>query len=572
MKQRTIAILGVAVLMAGGCAAVPEGVDDTDYQDSTQDLRILDRQTSIPEDQDLMLQLLVAEFAGMRGQLSLALDAYLKAMQLTDDPQIAARATRISIYADQNLKGLEAAGRWAELDPDDAAARQALGIFHLRNDDVDQALRQFRELVMRSEDPAAAFAQIGAGLGSEEDGEAVLSVLSGLAGTFAGIPEAHLVYAQAALRAGEPATAVSAAEAGLAVAPESRELATLYAQALIESGREDAGVAAIESLIERYPDDGELRLYLARILLQSDREEEALGHFRQVLRDQPDDAEVLYATGILTLEAGHPEQAQPYFLRLVALGERTNEAHYFLGQIAEEQGQIEDALHWYDRVEGESRLPAKMRRAILLGDLGRLGASRDLLRQIRARYPEESVRSYLLEGEVLRRNRLYGEALDLYTEALGEHPDNTDLIYARALTAVDDDNLSGAERDLRYLIERDPENAQALNALGYTLVDATGRDQEGLALIRRAYTIQPDNPAIIDSMGWALYQLGDHQKALAYLRRAHQLMPDAEVSAHLGEVLWAAGEQEEARRIWREALEQNPDDSMLIETMQRMDP
>lgn len=572
MKQLVIALLGTTALLAGGCAALPDTEVGHEDEGQAGDLRILERQASVPDDQELMYQLLLGEFAGVRGQLSVALDAYLQAMRLTDDPQPAARATRISIYADQNLKGLEAAGRWVEVDPDDPAARQALGIFHLRNDDMKQALRQFHELVMRSEDPAAAFAHISAGLGQEENSETAVSVLRALAESFAEIPEAHLVYAQTALRMDDAATAVEAAEAGLAVAPASRELATLHAQALIESGQEEAGANAIEALIERYPEDAELRLYLARTLLDTGREDEALGHFRQVLQERPDDAAVLYATGLLTLEAGHPEQAQPYFMRLVELGERTNEAHFLLGQIAEEQGQLEDALHWYERVEGESRLLAKLRRAILLGDLGRLGAARDLLQQVRDQHPGESVRSYLLEGEVLRRNYLNDEAQTLYTEALEQHPGNADLIYARALVAVQEDNLASAERDLRYLVERDPQNAQALNALGYTLVDAVGRLQEGFELIQRAYGMQPENPAILDSMGWAYYRLGDPEKALSYLRRAHELMPDAEVSAHLGEVLWAIGNREDARRVWNKALEREPEDPVLNETIQRLDP
>ncbi|MEX0872082.1 MAG: tetratricopeptide repeat protein [Aquisalimonadaceae bacterium] len=565
--------LGLMALVLGGCATVPEGDADTAYQDPAEDLRILEqREPPVEDDRNLMYQLLVAEFASVRGQLSAALEAYLKAMRLTEDPQIAARATRISIYSNQDVKGQDAAARWVELDPDDLSARQALAVFHLRNGNADQARRQFRELVVRSDDPAAAFAQIGGGLGREEDADASLAVLKSLAESFSDVPEAHLVYAQAALRSGEADVAVTAADAGLDVAPDSRELATLRAQALIESGRVDAGRAAFETLIERYPGDGELRLYLARTLLDAGREQDALRHFRQVLVDRPNDAGVLYATGLLTLDAGHPKEARPYFLRLVELGERTNEAYYFLGQIAEDRARIEDALRWYEQVEGDNRLAAKLRRAVLLGDLGRLGASRTLLEQVREQHPAESVRGYLVEGEVLRRNQLYDEAISLYADALERHPGNTDLIYGRALTAVLQDNVDSAERDLRYILERDPDNAQALNALGYTLVDVTDRHQEGFELIQRAHSMDPDNAAILDSMGWAHYRLGNYQEALTFLRRAHEQMPDAEVSAHLGEVLWAMGERQEARRIWRQALDEAPDDPALKETMQRLDP
>lgn len=575
MDQWMRIIAAIAVVALGGCSTlsdVDRSSEGADKEDVAEKLRIVDDGYVSPaEDRDLMYQLLVAEFAGARGQLSTALEAYLKAMHLTDDPRIAARATRISVYNDAHGAGVEAARRWVALDDQDTSARQALGVFLLRNGETQEALEVFQDLVRRADDPGAALGQVAASLSSEEDNTSAIAVLESLATTFADVPEAHLVHAQFALRTGDARAALAAAEAGLAVAPESRDLAALRAQALIEAGREAEGVDAFEDLIARNPADGELRLFLARTLLDVGREEEALAHFRQVLRERPNDAEVLYATGVLTLEAGHPEAAEPYFLRLLELGERSSQAHFLLGQIAEEQGNAEDALHWYEQVDGNNQVSATMRRAMLLGDLGRIEAARDLLGQVRIDRPEEALRAYLVEGEVLRRNRQYEAAMAVYNEALGRHPGDTDLIYGRALVAVQQGDVTTAERDLRYLLDREPDNAHALNALGYTLVDATDRQEEGFELIRRAYAMEPDNAAIIDSMGWAHYRMGELQEAEDYLQRAYELMPDAEVAAHLGEVLWAMGHRDEARRVWRDALERSPDDPVLIETMQRLD-
>jgi len=562
----------MAALLLAGCAATPDGRTADGPQDARDELRIIESTAVLPESEDLFFQVLVGEFAGVRGQLTVALEAYLRAMALSDDPEIASRATRISIFANQDEQGQQAATRWVELAPNDSSARLALGVFHLRKGDASLAREQFRELVQRADYPADAFAQLGGALGREEDQGAAVDALRSLAQSFSEVPEAHLVHAQAALRANDPKSAVEAADAGLRVAPDSRELSTLRAQALVESEREDSGILAFEALVERYPEDAELRLYLARTLLSARREDEALSQFQRVLEDRPNDANVLYATGLLTLEAGHPEMAQPYFERLLELGERNNEASMLLGQIAEDMGKREEALQWYGQAKGDARLTANLRRSILLGELGRVDEARQVLADVRRQHPGESVRSFMIEGEILRRNGQLGDAMVMYSDALERHAGNVDLTYGRALIAVFQDDVDAAERDLRSILESEPDNPNALNALGFTLVDLTDRVEEGFALIERAYSMDPDNPAVIDSMGWAYYRKGDNSQALRYLRRAYALMPDAEIAAHLGEVLWVEGMREEARSVWSEARDKAPDDPALNETMQRLDP
>ncbi len=570
MLQRMVPVALISLLLAG-CATVSDQPGEAPHS-AEERPRILAAQPPIPEDEDVIYQLLLAEFAGSRGQVGTALDAYLKAMYLTDDPQIASRAARITLYANRDVSGLKAARRWADLDPESAAAWQALGLFLQRNGEAKESADAFRRMLVLIDDPAAGFAQLGAVLASEEDRRQSLETMSLLVDDHADVAEAHLVHAQLALRSGEALRAVSAAEAGLERLPDSRELAMLRAQALVEAGRVEAGVSALRELSAADPEDQDLRLYLARTLVRAGRSVEALSEFRRALRDRPEDPGLLYAAGILTLETGDAAEARQYFLRLNEQGDRVDDARFLLGQIAEDLDRTDEALGWYEQVEGDNFVAASVRRAILLGDQGRVEAARDEVRQLREEFPDEAIRSYLIEGEVLRRNREYDAARDLYNEAIGRHAGNPDLLYGRALIAVYRGDVETAERDLRRVLEDEPDNANALNALGYTLVDLTDRYQEGFDLIRRAHALEPQNPAILDSMGWAHFRLGNHEEALDYLQQAFERMPDAEVAAHLGEVLWTMDRRDEARAIWREGKELDPDNRTLRDTLDRFDP
>ncbi len=571
MSTLRIPALGLlAALFAGGCAG-PGVAPDNEPPDTAEDVRILDPQPVPAEDDDLMYQVLVAELAGSRGMVAEALDAYLKAMRLSDDPEIAGRAARIALYADREEDGLAAARRWVELDPDDPAARQALGILLVRVGRTDDARRQLREVVLQAGPEAGqVVVELGAALAREEDRETVLAVLSNLARDFPDLPEAQRVLAQAALRAGEPEQAMEAAARGLEREPDSRQLRTLHGQALLESGEQEAAIQAFQGLMADHPDEEDLRMHLARLLLQAERDEEALTEFERLLEARPDDAGVLYATGLLTLEAGQPERARPHFERLVDLGERVDAARFLLGRIGEQTDDLQAAERWYRQVGGDQRADARLRLAVVRNEKGDVDEARRILRDLRQDDPDTSVRSYLTEGELLRAAGRFGEGRDLYNRALTEYPGNLDLLYARALLAVYESDVEQAERDLRRILDEEPEHAHALNALGYTLVDMTDRIGEGYELIRKAYEQEPDNAAILDSMGWALYRLGRNQEALDYLQRAYEMMPDAEIGAHLGEVLWAEGRREEAREVWREAGELEPDHPVLEETLDRL--
>lgn len=191
-----------------------------------------------------------------------------------------------------------------------------------------------------------------------------------------------------------------------------------------------------------------------------------------------------------------------------------------------------------------------------------------LLRQER---PKQAIEFYLFEAAFLREQQLPDEALNILNEALAAHPGNLDLLYNRAMVAESVDDLEVLETDLRTILKIDPTNAQALNALGYTLADRTDRHAEALELINKALELRPNDPYYLDSLGWVYYRLGDLEKAAYYLHEAVAIQAEVEFVAHLGEVLWMQNKKREARKYWEQGVKLDANNKVLQETMQRLD-
>ena len=244
---------------------------------------------------------------------------------------------------------------------------------------------------------------------------------------------------------------------------------------------------------------------------------------------------------------------------------------YYLAQVAEESGRYELAIERYRALpEGERAWQGQLRIAAMMGKLQRVDEARKYLNDLPVVTLEQKVQVRQAEAQLLRDAGDDAAAFAVLTRALDAYPDDPDLLYDTAMTAEKLDKIDVAEARLKRLIELSPDNSQALNALGYTLVDRTSRAQEGYALIERALKLSPDDPFIQDSMGWALYRMGRFDDAESYLRRALAARQDAEIAAHLGEVLWAKGDRDTAREIWQSQLKSTPDNVMLLETVRRL--
>ena len=229
------------------------------------------------------------------------------------------------------------------------------------------------------------------------------------------------------------------------------------------------------------------------------------------------------------------------------------------------------AIEWYESIQdGDHVMPARMRTANAIAKQGKLDEARAFLKRVAADHPEDQVQLTVAEAQLLRDANRPGDAFSLLSEALGKQPDQPDLLYDLALTAEKLERFDLLETHLRKLIQVKPDHAHAYNALGYSFADRNLRLPEARKLVEKALELAPEDYFIIDSLGWVLYREGDLKGAARELRRAYGGRPDAEIGAHLGEVLWMLGERDEARRIWDESLKAGPDNETLQKTIKRL--
>ncbi len=342
----------------------------------------------------------------------------------------------------------------------------------------------------------------------------------------------------------------------LQLQPDLPQALVLKAQILIKQDKKPQALQVLEKAVGQQPQSGELHLAYGRMLLDAGDTEGSREQFRAVVKLSPDNTDAVYSLALLELETGQLEAGEQHLKQLLDVEDKRQSVYYYLGYAAQERGDVEAALQWYGKVEeGEYWTQSRLRMAKLLAGKGRLDEVRKEMQTLRRNNPENAVDYYLIEGQVLSDLAMYQEASDLYAEALESHPQEEDLLYAQALVAEQLDRVDVAEKYMRLILEQDPDNVRTLNALGYTLADRTDRYAEALQYIEKAYAQKPDDPAIIDSMGWVQYRLGNLDQAQRYLQQAYDMTGDGEIGAHLGEVLWMQGDQAGARRVWEKSLE-----------------
>lgn len=521
---------------------------------------------------EVLYYLLAAEIALQRNRLDVAVEGYSKAAEATDDLRIVERAARISVYARDDQRALQAAEKWVRLDPDNVEARQVLAALLVRTGNGDAAVPHFEAMLAlgNGDREARNYMLITSLLSKEQDKQAALGVMDKLVADRRDNPHAQYALAHLALLVDSLDQAEQAIERVLAARPDWSDAHLLRANILHRKGDSKRLIRLLREALQQHPDDVPLRLFLARTLIDEQQLDAARREFSALLRREPEHADALYAQGLLGLQVEDYQQAEASFKRLIAIKQRVNEARYYLGQAAEMQNQPGRALDYYAMIRnGQHYVDARIRAAGILVRQDGLAAAREHLQNTSVDNLDEEQRLYLAEGQLLREAREYDEAYRLYTLALEQMPDNVKLLYARALVAEKLDRLDEAIADLRRIIDNEPDNFEALNALGYTLVDATDRVDEGFAYIRRAYQSKPDDPAVIDSMGWAYYRKGQYGKALEYLQRAFDKLKDGEIAAHLGEVLWVSGRRDAARKVWDEALRDAPEHRLLRDVIER---
>lgn len=520
----------------------------------------------------LLHDTLAGEYALQAGKLDDAARWYLDAaMAAEGDAGMAERAARIALLAKDDARAAQALRLWSKRAPESLAMRAAAATLALRQNDARTARRTL-EALMRQRQPVGwpyALSALGSGV------QPALSarILGDLVRADA-IPNElrpWLVFGGLAQRLDDTALSERMVQQVVRRFPDEPEAALLRVSQLRQADQREQARAALDALAKSGRVPQRLRLSLAA-------EYEALGDLTAaaaVLAEGPQD-DRSYALRASLLDRAEdkdtlgklydelkPSAAQPDPMRRL-----------LLGQVAESLKRHEEALQWYQSVPGGvPRWRAQLRIPYVLHALKRVDEAHAALRKLQtnaAAGDETRRNAYLAEAELhAEDDPASAQELDAYARGLAAFPDDSAILYARALSFERRDDIPRAEADLRKILVAEPDNTAALNALGYTLADRTTRYQEALELISRARAADPENAAIIDSYGWVLYRLGRHREALAELKRAYALQKDAEIAAHVGEVLWVLGQTDEAAQWFEQARKIDPDNRSLKRALEK---
>jgi tetratricopeptide (TPR) repeat protein len=521
---------------------------------------------------EMVYEFLLAEIAGQRGNVMLSAQAYSDLAKRTRDPRVAERATEIALHARNPEAAVEAARVWAEAAPNSTKALGTAASLLVNANRVDEAEPYLKRiLAVSTQNRGEGFMQLNRLLSSNPDKALTLRVIRELAEPYQDLAQAHFAVAAAAAGADQEDLALKEIREASRLQPDW-ELAALYEAQLLQKQSNKAAADRLAQYLKSYPKSREVRLAYARVLVAEKNYPDARGQFEQLVKDFPDNTEVVFAVAALSMQLEDWPAAERNLKRLLDLNYRDrNQVRLYLGQVTEEQKRFDEALQWYGEVtRSDQFMPAQIRSAHVLLKQGNLDGARKFLQQVSAQNNDQRVQLILAEAQLLRDAKLEKEAFVVVDRALDKLPNHPDLLYDHAMLAEKVDRMDILESSLRKLLKIKPDHAHAYNALGYSLADRNERLEEARQLIEQALKLSPDDAFILDSMGWVLYRQGNAEEALKYLERAYSLRPDAEIAAHLGEVLWVVGRRADARKVWNEALKKTPDNDVLQKTVQRL--
>ncbi len=586
LVRRTLLLLGLAVALQTAQAqdpnpaqpvlSVPESEASSPASELAPEVQsaagpVLPRLTLTAT---LVYQLLLAEIAIQRDHLDLALHTYTELVRSTQDPRLAQRATEVALYAHQPEAVMAALDQWLKLDPQSLEARQTLSAVLLAQPELPdvQALLS-RLLAADAPQVAMDFRNLNLVFMQHPDHAGALKLARALAEPYPQVPEAHYMLGTAAILAEQPELALSEAQKALQLQPGWEPAALLQARVLQIQDPAQAN-EFYRSFLAQYPHSRDFRLAFARALVEQKDYAAAREQFKAVLSEAPDNADLTFAVALLTLQLKDYEQALPLLQQ--ALDKHFHDpdlVRFYLGQAYEELKDWNQAAHWYEAVgPGDQEIQARIRDALMWSRLQQRTKALDLLQQTPVHTTEQKDLRTLAQEQVLRDAGDYQGAFDLLNEALKEHPDATDLLYEQAIVADKLDRMETLEQDLRRVMVLRPDYAQAYNALGYSLADRHIRLPEALALIQKALALAPQDPFIMDSLGWVQFRMGQVTQALGTLQQAYALQSDPEIAAHLGEVEWTLGDAALARKTWDQALKNDPSNELLNATVKRLAP
>jgi Flp pilus assembly protein TadD len=581
-------MLGTAALAVWALAAVPAHAQDPspDSDDTSVTLpdplgpATAEDQKSLPNvplSSQIVFQVLAAEVALQRDQPAPAYQTYLALARDTHDPRMAQRATEIALAAQSPSDALAAAQLWQQYAPDSERAAQldaSLLVLSGKPDDAEPVLaRELAKVPADNRGSAILALQLLLSRGPNRIGG--LHVLQDLLKNDLNRPEAQLAIARQQLVSDDAPGARKSLEQALTLKPDYLPAALMLSQMGPEERKE--GIASLEKYVQQNPKSHDARLALAQMYLASDRLDDAQKQFEVMHKNNAADLTPLMALALIKIQQKNFNDAQTYLTQYAQQAEKTpgadpGQAYIYLAQLALEQKNEAAASDWLNKVTPSSQqfMPAQITRAQLLAKQGKTDDARRLLASLQSPDPRDQALIARTDAAILFDAKRYPEAEARLQQATAAFPDDPDLTYDYAMSAEKTGHYDVMEAQLRKLIQTQPDNPQAYNALGYSLADRNLRLPEADKLIEKASSLAPNDAFIMDSVGWVKYRMGNTTDAIKLLRKAYDLQPNAEIGAHLGEVLWKTGAQDQARAAFRDARKLEPDNDTLVKTLQRL--
>lgn len=519
-----------------------------------------------------LYQTIISELGAQRGEVIESGETYFDLAMETRDLQFIERAVQFaSVNGDTNAL-LQLGLLWAEVDSQNAQPHLMLSFQFLEAGNFSQALAQMSRVIEKGGDfDFTALASRTSGLG--------LSARAGLIDNLQQLVNAYpeqlsirTSLVQLLAQNTQFVEALSELDALAKLQDLTANHILLRSQIQQSMQLPNDALRTLRSGVRRFEDDQDLRLSYARLLIQNQDFEAAQAQFRTLMEQRPEDWETLFSIALLDLEMKDYDEAILQLNRLVAEDQRLDESEYYLGFSYEQKEEFAEAITHYKnvRIGTNNFLPAQQQATRLAIQSGQLEEAHEWILERSRGNPRLEIILTTIESGALVQNGHIDKAKDLLDNALNKFLNDTDLLFSRVLVYDTLQDRVGSETDLRQIILMKPDDSRAMNHLGYMLADQTDRYQEALELLERAIAISPDDPAILDSLAWAQFKLGQYEESLSNLRKAFVNFPDHEVASHIGEVLWTMGRREEAQQVWAEALAGRPDSELIKEAMERL--
>ncbi len=567
MNQLRYLVLSSVLLTA--CAHLPvqkvvvqDAAQNTQTEQEVKDARVF---PNVELTDDLLYQFLLTEIAYQRGETDVAVKASASLANQTRDPRVAMRAAQLALESGQMGKAIEAIKLWRDIEPTSTIAKRMLSSVLLRAGKLDEARAGLASMLKEEgENASEIFIQLYQTLAAYPDKTAALKLMSDLARPYPNVAEAHWSVAQLAQTAGDEKLALAEVKLASSLRPDWDMAASLEAMVL-QKNAPQAGLDRLKNYLVKYPGAREIRMQYARALLDQKQYKLSRDEFQNLANDNPDSSEIAFAIAMISLQMEDFQGAEEQLKQSLRKGKKDQDTvHYYLGQLGEAKKNENEAIEHYRQVNGgEYQFLAQIRIAYLLNKRGESAAAMRQLHQTQATNSQQRVQLMMVESKFLLAAQQPDEAYKVLQQGLEKLPNNPDLLYEAAMTAEKIGKLVESEQLLRKLIKTKPDDAQAYNALGFSLLERNERIPEAVTLVEKALQLAPDDAAIIDSVGWGYYRSGKLDESIKLLKRAFASNPDPEIAAHLGEVLWVRGDKEDAKKVWQDSLKENGDSVQL---------